>query len=158
VSTGAEAAAEAAAKKKAAAIRQRALGGESFEKLAADLSEAPSRANGGLVGPLNLSDVSPELQKVIQGLKVGQVSDVIRSAAGFQVLKLESSTEPQVTSFEQAREDVSNRVYAEKRRVEALKFLEKLRAEAIIEWKSEDLRNAYEQGLEQQKTEGAGSN
>ena len=39
-------------------IRRRALAGESFEKLAADLSDAPSRANAGLIGPLNLNDLS----------------------------------------------------------------------------------------------------
>ena len=33
-------------------IRERALAGESFEKLAADISDAPSRANAGLIGPL----------------------------------------------------------------------------------------------------------
>ena len=36
---------------------QRALAGESFEKLAADLSDSPSRANAGLIGPLNVDDL-----------------------------------------------------------------------------------------------------
>src|SRR5262245_53340671 len=49
------------AKEKAQTIRQRALNGESFEKLAADMSDAASRANAGLIGPINLQDVSPEV-------------------------------------------------------------------------------------------------
>jgi parvulin-like peptidyl-prolyl isomerase len=149
---------DAAAKEKAATIRQRALAGDSFEKLAADLSDAPSRANAGLIGPLNVSDLSPELQKVIAGMKAGEVSEVLRSGSGYQVLKLESSTTPETATFEAAREEVSNRLYAEKRRVEALKFLERLRSEAIIEFKNDDLKKAYDAGLEQQKTEGPSSN
>src|SRR5712692_616127 len=52
-----------AAKEKANQIRERALKGESFEKLAADLSESPSRANGGLIGPISLKDLGPDYQK-----------------------------------------------------------------------------------------------
>src|SRR5438093_7333959 len=40
------------AKVKADQIRSRAAAGESFEKLAADVSESPSRANAGLIGPI----------------------------------------------------------------------------------------------------------
>jgi parvulin-like peptidyl-prolyl isomerase len=149
---------DAAAKEKAGTIRQRALAGDSFEKLAADLSDAPSRANAGLIGPLNAGDLSPELQKLIQGMKAGEVSDVLRSTSGYQVLRLESSTSPETTPFEEAREEVSNRLFAEKRRVEGLKFLERLRAEAIIEFKNDDLKKAYDAGLEQQKNEGSSSN
>jgi len=35
--------------------------------------------------------------------------------------------------------------------VEFHKYLEKLRSEAIIEWKNPDIRKAYEQGLAAQK-------
>src|SRR5215831_11945891 len=42
------------ARDKAEMIRKRAVDGESFEKLAADFSDAASKANGGLIGPLTL--------------------------------------------------------------------------------------------------------
>jgi parvulin-like peptidyl-prolyl isomerase len=158
VSPGAGAAAEAQAREKADAIRRRALAGESFETLASELSDAPSRANAGLIGPLNVTDLSPELQNLIRGMKTGQISDILQTSSGLQVLKLESSTDPETTPFEQAREAVSNRLFEEKRQVEALKFLEKLRAEAIIDWKNEELRKAYELGIQQQKAQGAGAN
>jgi peptidyl-prolyl cis-trans isomerase SurA len=142
-----------AAREKADQIRQRALAGESFEKLAGDLSDAPSRANAGLIGPLNLSELSPDLQKLVQAMEVGQVSEVQRSARGYQVLKLESMTPPDTLPFDQAREQIGDRVFTDKRQVEYEKFLSRLRSEAIIEWKNEEIRKAYEIGLGKQRLE-----
>lgn len=135
------------ARDKATSIRQRALAGESFEKLAADLSDAPSRANAGLIGPLSVSDLSPEVRKLVESMKVGELTDVLRGARGYQILKLETMTAPETQSFEQARQDIGNRVFAEKRRAEFDKYLQRLRAEAIIEWKNPEVKKAYDLGL-----------
>ena len=132
--------------------RNAPLAGESFEKLAADLSDAPSRANAGLIGPLNLSDVSPDLRKLIEPMKVGEVSEVLRAAKGYQILKLESMTAPETQPFDQAKQEISNRVFTDKRKAEFEKYLERLRAEAIIEWKNADVKKAYEEGLQKAKS------
>ena len=140
------------ARDKANQIRQRALAGESFEKLAADLSDSPSRANAGLIGPFSVSDLAADLRKMIETMKAGNISDVLRSPTGYQILKLESSTPTEIMPFEQAREQISDRVFTDKRRVEFEKYLEKLRAEAIIEWKNPEIKKAYDVGLERVKT------
>lgn len=140
------------AREKATQIRQRALNGESFEKLASEMSDAPSRANAGLIGPLNLSDLSTDLQKLIGGMKVGDVTTVLRAQRGYQILKLEASTAAETLPFEQAREQISERVYNEKRRAEFEKYLTRLRGEAIIDWKNEELKKAYQLGLERIKS------
>lgn len=140
-----------AAREKANQIRQKALAGESFEKLAAELSDAPSKANAGLIGPLNMAELSPDLGKLVESMKPGQISEVLRSARGYQLLKLESSTPPETMPFEQAKEQISERVFTGKRREEYEKVLQRLRAQAIIEWKNEEIKKAYERGLEQVK-------
>ena len=149
---GVNVALDEAAKAKADKIRARAAAGESYEKLAADMSDSPSRANAGLIGPISVQDLSPELKKVIEGLKPGDMTQAVRTARGYQILKLETSTGSQTLSFEQARDQISDHVFAGKRQVEFHKWLEKLRAEAIIEWKNVDIRKAYERGLVLQKT------
>ena len=140
-----------AAKEKADKIRARAVAGESFEKLAADMSDAPSRANAGLIGPLSVKDLSPEFQKLIESMKPGAMTAPIRSQRGYQILKLESSTGPQTMTFEQAREQIGDHVFAGKRQAEFQKWLEKLRGEAIIEWKNPEVKKAYDQGIALQK-------
>jgi peptidyl-prolyl cis-trans isomerase SurA len=139
------------AREKANQIRQRALAGESFEKLAAELSDAPSRANAGLIGPLSLGELSPELQKLVSGMKPGDISQVLRTQKGYQILKLESSSAAETLPFEQARDQIGERVFAEKRKAEFDKYLTKLRAEAIIEFKNADIKKAYLAGLERVK-------
>jgi len=140
------------ARARALEIRRRALAGENFEQLAAELSDAPSRANAGLIGPLNANDLSPDIKRLLEPMKVGDVTDVLRGAKGYQLLKLESQTAPQTLPFEQAREEISNRVFTDKRRQEFQRYLERVRAQAIIEWKNQDLKKAYELGIEQLKT------
>ena len=97
------------AREKANQVRQRALGGESFEKLASELSDAPSRANAGLIGPLNLSDLSADLQKLVGGMKAGDITEVLRAQKGYQILKLETSSAAETLPFEQAREQISEK-------------------------------------------------
>ena len=131
-------------KAKAEQIRGRALAGESFEKLASDLSESPSRSNAGLIGPISVKDLSPDFQKLVSSMKPGDITEPLRSQRGYQILKLESSTGSQTMPFEQAREQIGDRVFTDKRQAEFQKYRQKLRAEAIIEWKNPDLKRAYE--------------
>jgi parvulin-like peptidyl-prolyl isomerase len=129
------------------AIRDRAIKGESFEKLAADVSDAPSRANAGLIGPLKLTDLSADLQKLIGGMKIGEITRPLRAQRGYQILKLETSTPAETLPFDKAREQIGDKVFTEKRRAEFEKYLERLRAESIIEWKNAEIKKAYDAGM-----------
>jgi len=150
-SRGVNVAAEDAAKTRAEEIRTRVTTGkESFEKLAGELSDSGSKANGGLIGPLSIQDVSPDLRRVLDTMKQGDVTPLIRTNRGFQILKLESRTDTQTMPFEQAKEQIGERVFTDKRKVEYLKYLDKLRAQAIIEWKNPDVKKAFDEGLRQQ--------
>ncbi len=138
------------AKAKAEAIRQRALKGEDFAKIASTESDAPSKANGGLIGPINKTELAPSLQKVLDGLKVGGISEPIRIAKGWQLIKLEASTQTTTLPYEQAREQVTNKVFMSKRGAEMDKYMKRMREQAIIEWKNDEIRKLYEQAIAQQ--------
>jgi len=140
-----------AAKAKAEDIRKRADGGEPFARLASDLSDSGSKANGGLIGPISRADLSPELQKEISALKVGQMTRVLRTTRGYQVIKLESSTETKIKTMDEARPEIADRVAAQKQRGQMMVYLQQLRAQAIIDWKNEEVKKAFEVGLKQQQ-------
>src|SRR5262249_53232681 len=136
---GVNVAAEETALEKAEQIRRRVTtGGENFEKLAGEISDSPSKANAGLIGPLSVNDISPDLRKMIEKMKPGDISEPVRTARGFQVLKLETLTATHVMPLDQAREQISERVFTDKRKAEFQKYMQKLRTQAIIEWKNAD--------------------
>lgn len=135
------------AREKAEDIRKRLLAGEPFPRLASELSDSPSKANGGLVGPITADVLAPDLQKAIGGLKVGELTPVLRTARGFQVIKLESRDEATLRSFDQSRSDIADRIANDKRVGEYSKFMERLRGQAIIDWKNEEIKKAWEVGL-----------
>ncbi|MCC7417065.1 MAG: peptidyl-prolyl cis-trans isomerase [Acidobacteria bacterium] len=138
-----------AAKARMDRIRARLAAGEPFETLAAEASDAPSKANAGLIGPLNLDDISADLRQVIERMKVGQVSEPIRTPRGYQIFQLESMTPVETMPFEKARELISQQVFTGKREAEFERYKETLRQQAIIEWKNAEVQRAYEIGLKQ---------
>ena len=76
------------AREKAAAIRARIVKGEAFEKVAAEVSDAPSKANGGLIGPISRDEMNEELLKMISKMKVGDITPVVNTATGAQFFQL----------------------------------------------------------------------
>jgi parvulin-like peptidyl-prolyl isomerase len=144
---GINVAADEEAKARAERLRARALGGESFEKLVAEASDSPSKTNGGLVGPVNENEIDPTLRKPLAPMKVGDISEVLRTQRGYLLLKLETRTETTVLPFDQVREEIGQRVGEGKSQGETAKYLAKLRAQAIIEWKNPELKKLYDKRI-----------
>jgi peptidyl-prolyl cis-trans isomerase SurA len=79
--------------KRAEQIRERVTKGrEDFGRVASEVSDAPSKANGGLIGPIERTELAPALGKIVDALKPGEVSEPIRTSRGYQLIKLESAT------------------------------------------------------------------
>jgi parvulin-like peptidyl-prolyl isomerase len=134
-----------AAKVKADALLARLQAGDSFEKAVAEVSEAPSKANGGLIGPISLTDIAPALRQVLEPLKAGQITGAIRTQAGYQIYKVDTLTEAKVQTWEEARGEIGNRIGETKQSAEFLRYIQKLRAQAVIEWKNAALKKLYDQ-------------
>jgi peptidyl-prolyl cis-trans isomerase SurA len=144
---GVSVAADEEARNRADRIRVRAVGGEDFAKLAAAESDSPSKANGGLIGPINEQELATPLRQLLERMKPGEISQPLRTPRGYQILKLESRTDTTVMGFEDARDQIGEKVFQQKRRGEMQKYLARLRRLAIIEWKNDELRKLYEQRL-----------
>jgi peptidyl-prolyl cis-trans isomerase SurA len=132
------------AEAKAAALRTRLLAGEDFAKLAAEASASPSKANGGLIGPINLAEVSTSLQELIAKMKPGDITQPLRTNKGVQILKLETIKPAAVPPFESVRDLVADKVHDVRQQTEVRKFLARVRGQALIEWKNDTLKKMYE--------------
>lgn len=132
------------AEQKAEALRTRLLAGEDFAKVAAEASASASKSNGGLIGPLNLAEVSVSLQELIGKMKPGEISKPIRTNRGVQILKLESLKPASIQPFEAVRDLVADKVHDARQQTEVRKFLARMRGQAIIEWKNDELKKLYD--------------
>jgi peptidyl-prolyl cis-trans isomerase SurA len=137
------------AEAQAAALRTRLLAGEDFAKVAGEASSAPSKANGGLIGPINLVEVSVSLQDLIGKMKPGEITQPIRTNKGVQILKLETIKPATMSSFESVRDLVADKVHDARQQTEVRKFLARMRGQAIIEWKNDELKKMYEKQVAQ---------
>lgn len=62
--------------------------GESFAKVAASYSDAPDALSGGVMAARPLDRLPALYADAVKKLKPGEVSDILRSAAGFHIVKL----------------------------------------------------------------------
>ena len=77
-----------AVKDKAQDILNRLEEGESFEKLAATYSSGQKALEGGFLGWRTSAELPTLFSKTVSSLKVGEISELIRSGAGFHILRL----------------------------------------------------------------------
>jgi peptidyl-prolyl cis-trans isomerase SurA len=134
-------------KAKIDALRARALAGEDFAKLVAEASESTTKAAGGLIGPVNVEDLTTGLRDALASLQPGGVTPPLRGPRGYQIFKLESRSTPEQRPFEDVRADIERAIRDERIDPETEKMLARLRTQAVIEWKDDGFRQMYEKQL-----------
>jgi parvulin-like peptidyl-prolyl isomerase len=147
---GVNVAQEDAMKARADAVHARLAAGEDFATVAQEVSTSASKSSGGLIGTIQMSQLSQPLQDVLGKMKAGEITSPIRTARGFQILKVDGITTPTVQPFESVRDMAADKLFASRQGAEVQKFLSKLRSQAIIVWKNEELKKAYEQQIASQ--------
>ena len=146
------AAIQESAKTKIDAIRARAIAGEDFLKLIAEASDSGTKANDGLIGPVVVDELNPLLAAALEKMKPGDITEPLRTRAGYQIFKLDTRSAAEPEPFEKIRNEIAQKIYMSRRDAEMDKYLNKLRAQALIEWKDENFRKMYEQGSTKAKT------
>jgi parvulin-like peptidyl-prolyl isomerase len=88
-------------------------------------------ANGGLVGTFTLPDLRTEFADAIKNVKVGGVTDLIRSDEGYQILRVDARTpasDPLAFDEDKVREAIT----VERREKERAAYMKSLRKDAYI--------------------------
>ena len=99
----------AAARARAQEVARRARAGEDFSNLARQMSDdTASRESGGVLGEIQPGSLPEELDQAITALTVGGVSDPVRGAAGWHVIRLVSRRAVEPPPFASVRD----RLYA----------------------------------------------
>ena len=89
------------------------------------------------------------LQELIGKMKPGEITQPIRTNKGVQILKLETVKPAAIQPFESVRDLVADKVHDARQQTEVRKFLARMRGQAIIEWKNDELKKMYEKQVAQ---------
>jgi peptidyl-prolyl cis-trans isomerase SurA len=73
------------------ALRDKLEAGADFAEVAKKESESPDSAEGGSLGVMSLSDLSPEIRDGIRALDSGEISRPISSSVGVHLFKVEET-------------------------------------------------------------------
>jgi peptidyl-prolyl cis-trans isomerase SurA len=112
--------------------RERVTGGEPFEKVASQVSDAAPR-DGGDIGWLPLKSVAPWMKQALEGVPAGGVSEVLVLPFGCTVLQLVERRVLEPVSYEQAKESLSRELWERKLEGEYRTWIEELRGHSYIE-------------------------
>jgi parvulin-like peptidyl-prolyl isomerase len=67
-------------------LRERVEDGESFADMAKTYSDCPSKSEGGSLGVFLKGDMNPDFEAALLALKVGQLSQPVRTVHGIHLI------------------------------------------------------------------------
>ena len=115
------------------AARARVAGGEDFAKVAAEVSECPSKAQGGDLNFFGAGQMVKPFEEAVFGLKSNEVSQVVTTQFGYHVIKQTGSKPATTTPFEQAKAKISEFLIQQKMREAVMAYVAVLRKDAKVE-------------------------
>lgn len=95
-------------------LHARILKGESFEMLAAQYSQGPAAAQGGDIGFVERGVILPEVEQAAFSLPVGQISGVIETETGFQIIAVVDKRGAGLKPIKVVREEIKATIEEEK--------------------------------------------
>ncbi len=121
-------------------ILKRLKKGENFEKLAMEKSLGPEKVNGGDLGYFSGGERPVEFDHVFS-MRVGAISEVIKSPYGYHIFKLEEKMESREIPFEEAKSGIVQELLKKKGEEEYQKWIKGLRAKAKVKTNRKWLRS-----------------
>lgn len=110
--------------------------GESFEKLAAAYNVDPSREDGGNLGYIRRGQLTPSFATFEEAAfslrKKGDISDVVKTAYGYHLIRLEDRRGKLERPFDQVKEKIRFFLQAKKKQDAYLQFVKDAKSRAKI--------------------------
>jgi peptidyl-prolyl cis-trans isomerase C len=112
---------------------ERLRAGERFADVARDLSIHSSRANGGLLDPFTRGTYNKSFEDAAFALKVGDLSDIIKTDAGFSIIEKTAEIPRQIKPLSAVRGRISEILLSQKEHAVLQEFIAQLKSGAQIE-------------------------
>lgn len=129
---------ESAARARADAALRRIRGGESFAKVARDVSDGPTAKEGGDLGYFRRGQMLSQLEQAAFALQPGEVSGLIRvngDHGGFHLVHVEDRRQLAARPLSEVQEEIRNRLAGDSVLKEREHYLSQLRKTAQVDEK-----------------------
>jgi parvulin-like peptidyl-prolyl isomerase len=125
-------------------IRKRVTApGADFGKIAAETSDdTASKGEGGSLGAFQRGMMVPEFEKAAFSLKVGEISEPVKTEYGYHIIKVEQHQQSQPPTFESAKDKVRYQLMAKTHDKVITDKLSQLRSTAKIEYKAPEFKQS----------------
>ena len=115
--------------------------GASFEDLAKKHSTDSTGAKGGDLGWFSKGAMVPEFDKVVFGLKEGQLSGIVKTQFGFHIIKLTGQRPAGTRTFDEVKEQIKSTLLPAKQQEIFQKMKEDLKKNAKVSIKEDVLKS-----------------
>lgn len=138
-------------KKKVRARAEEALkrieSGEPFSEVAVEYTENPiAKKHNGDVGFVTRYG-DPWLEKALENLKVGEHTGILESRFGYDILLVTDAREAMISTFDEVREDLSERMRQEQQMKKRMEYMRRLADKYQVEIVLDELIPAFSQGV-----------
>jgi peptidyl-prolyl cis-trans isomerase SurA len=119
--------------KKAEDLRNRVMKGDDFNEIAKRYSEgSTAKDQGGDLGTFKRGALAPQLEDVVFKMEKGQVTDVIQTKTGFEILKVEAHFQAGLQPMDKVESEIMNKLYMSKMQPTMRTYLAELREESYV--------------------------
>ena len=115
-----------------ASVDAKLKGGASFADTAAELSDPPMKEAKGELGTFKHGELDKTLETAVETLKAGEKSAWVSTPNGWYLLLLAEKKESALRPFEEARREVEDKLFNERRTVKGLEYIKKLREQSYV--------------------------
>jgi parvulin-like peptidyl-prolyl isomerase len=134
---------DAEAKAKAEEVLAKAKAGEDFAKLAKNYSEGPSASRGGELGSFTRGRMVKPFEEAAFSMEVGEISDLVKTEFGYHIIKVTDKKEATGKEFEEKKEELKDKLVAQKEKEAVNNWLEEVRDNAKIVIEDQEV-NAFD--------------
>jgi peptidyl-prolyl cis-trans isomerase SurA len=124
---------DGSAQSQANEVRKRLLQGESFTEMASQYSKGPTAAKGGGIGSYVIAKLAPQIAGAIASLKEGEVSDLVKLADAYAIIRVDTRKPSVVRPFEEVRDQIKKLLFDQKRLPEYERYIAQLKEDAHIQ-------------------------
>jgi peptidyl-prolyl cis-trans isomerase SurA len=122
----------ASVEKKAEDLRNRVVKGEDFNEIAKHFSEGSTAKDGGVLGTFEHGQLSKQLEDIVFKKDKGQMTDVIQTKTGFEVLRVEAHYQAGLQPLDKVENEIMNRIYGQKMQPTMREYLGQLREQSYV--------------------------